>query len=51
MQQNRMNIIATNVCQGSKRLVGVLCAHISSIVSFDNVGKTNKQKHTQTRIL
>ena len=51
MQQNRMNITVTNVCQGSKRLVGVLCAHISSIVSFDNIGKTIQQKHTQTRIL
>ena len=51
MQQNRMNITATNVCRGSKRLEGVLCAHISSIVSFDNIGKTIQQKHTQTRIL
>ena len=51
MQQNRMNITVTNVCRGSKRLEGVLCAHISSIVSFDNIGKTIQQKHTQTRIL
>ena len=51
MQQNRMNITVTNVCQGSKRLVGVLCAPISSIVSLDNIGKTIQQKHTQTRIL
>ena len=50
MQQNRMNITATNVCQGSKRLVGVLCAHISSIVSFGNIGKTIQQKHTHNRI-
>ena len=51
MQQNRMNITATNVCQGSKRLEGVLCAHISSIVSFDIIGKTIQLKHTRTRIL
>lgn len=51
MQQNRMNITATNVCRGSKRLEGVLCAPISSIVSFDNIGKTIQQKHTRTRIL
>ena len=51
MQQNRINITATKLCRGSKRLEGVLCAHISSIVSFDNIGKIIQQKHTQTRIL
>ena len=51
MQQNRMNITATNVCRGSKRFDGVLCATISSIVSFDNIGKTIQQKHTLTRTL
>ncbi len=51
MQQNRMNIKATNVCRGSKRFEAVLCASISSIVSFDNIGKTIQQKYTQTRIL
>lgn len=51
MQQNRMNITATNVSQGSKRLEGVLCAPISSIVSFDIIGKTIQLKHTRTRIL
>ena len=49
MQQNRMNI-TTNMCRGSKRLDGVLCAPISSIVSFDNIGKTIQQKHTHNRI-
>ena len=51
MQQNRMNITATNVCRGSKRFDGVLCAPISSIVSFDIIGKTIQLKHTRTRIL
>ena len=51
MQQNRMNITATNVCRGSKRFEGVLCASISSIVSFGNIGKTIQQKHTLTSIL
>jgi len=51
MQQNRMNITATNVCRGSKRFEGVLCASISSIVSFDNIGKTIQHEHTLTRIL
>ncbi len=51
MQQNRMNITATKVCRGSKRLEGVLCAPISSIMSFDNIGKTIQLKYTQTRIL
>ena len=51
MQQNRMNITATKVCRGSKRFECVLCAPISSIVSFDNIGKTIQQKHTLTRIL
>ncbi len=51
MQQNRMNITATKVCRGSKCLDGVLCAPISSIVSFDNIGKTIQQKQTLTRIL
>ncbi len=46
-----MNITATNVCRGSKRLEGVLCAPISSIMSFDNIGKTIQLKYTQTRIL
>ena len=50
MQQNRMNI-TTNMWRGSKRLEGVLCAPISIIVSFDNIGKTIQQKHTLTRIL
>ena len=51
MQQNRMNITATNKCRGSKRFEGVLCAPISSIVSFDNTGKTIQQKYTRARIL
>ena len=51
MQQNRMNIATTNVCRGSKRLDGVLCAPISSIVLFDIIGKTIQLKHTRTRIL
>ena len=51
MQQNRMNITATKVCRGSKRFEGVLFAPISSIVSFDNIGKTIQQRHTLTRIL
>ena len=51
MQQNRMNITVTNVCRGLKRLEGVLCAPISSIVTFDNIGNTIQLKHTQTRIL
>ena len=51
MQQNRMFITATKVNQGSKRFEGVLCAPISSIVSFDNIGNTIQMKHTQTRIL
>ena len=51
MQQNRMNIATTNVCRGSKRFEGVLCTPISSIVSFDNIGKTIQLKHTRTRIL
>ena len=51
MHQNRMNITATNVCRGSKRFEGVLCAPISSIVSFDDIGKTIQQKHTLTKIL
>ena len=50
MQQNRMNI-TTNMCRGSKRLDGVLCAPILSIVSFDNIGNTIQHKHTLTRIL
>ena len=51
MQQNRMNITTTNMCRGSKRLDGVLCAPILSIVSFDIIGKTIQLKHTRTRIL
>ena len=52
MQQNRMNITTTNMCRGSKRFDGVvLCAPISSIVSFDIIGKTIQLKHTRTRIL
>ena len=51
MQQNRMNIATTNVCRGSKRLDGVLCAPISSIVLFDIIGKTIQLKHTRPRIL
>lgn len=51
MHQNRMNITATNVCQGSKRFDGVLCAPISSNVPFDIIGKTIQLKHTRTRIL
>ena len=51
MQQDRMNITATKLRRGSKRFEGVLCAPISSIVSFDNIGKTIQQKHTLTSIL
>ena len=51
MQQNRMNITAIKVCRGSKGFEGVLCAPISSIVTFDNIGNTIQLKHTQTRIL
>ena len=51
MQQNRMNITPTNMCRGSKRFDGVLCAPISSIVSFDIIGKTIQLKHTRTRML
>ena len=51
MQQNRMNITVTNVCRGLKRLEGVLCAPVSSISTFDDIGNTIQLKHTQTRIL
>ena len=51
MQQNRMYITATNVCRGSKRFEGVLCAPISSIVTFDNIGNTIQLKYMRKRIL
>ena len=51
MQQNRMNITATEVCRGSKRFEGVLYAPISSISTFDIFRNTIQLKYTQTRIL
>ena len=51
MQQNRMNITATNICRGSKGFEGMLYAPMSSILTFDNIGNTIQLKYTRTRIL
>ena len=51
MQQNRMNITATNICRGSKGFEGMLYAPMSSILTFDNIGNTIPLKYTRTRIL
>ena len=53
MQQNRMHILLTTIgrVQGAKRFEYMLCAPISSIKTFDNLGNTIQQKHTQTRVL
>ena len=53
MQQNRMHIssVTRGLVQSTKRFEYMLCAPISSIKTFDNLGNTIQQKHTQTRVL
>ena len=53
MQQNRMHIssVTKGQVQSAKRFEYMPCAPISGIETFDNLGNTIQQKHTQTRVL